>query len=204
MTTISTAAIDERRGRCGPLARNPARRAPRGRAIHESGGAQRRQQLRVRAVGCDRLAGSEMTSRRAPSKLSRRRRCPCWASQAPEASASASRPTIRSSTPGPSSAPHRLRRADSGIEQRPGPSPERLEEPVDAVARRRHMFHSHPSAERRCGPFHRRNRGRSITRPSARCSCCHAGRLSSSNVNTTTGPRATRRNSASPVSGGVQ
>ena len=48
------------------------------------------------------------------------------------------------------------------------------------------------------------NRGSSFATPSRRYSSCHAGRWSSSNVNTTTGPRATRRSSARPASGDCQ
>ena len=50
----------------------------------------------------------------------------------------------------------------------------------------------------------RPTRGRSIAIASPRYCCCQAGTPSRSNVNTTTGPRATRRSSARPCARGCQ
>ena len=100
--------------------------------------------------------------------------------------------------------PHRLRRADLGVEQRLGPAPERLEEAVLAVAGVgiRSTRVRPPSAA--STSLDRREPRPLDLEPLARCSCCQAGSASSSNVKTTTGPRATRRSSARPAAGGSQ
>ena len=92
---------------------------------------------------------------------------------------------------------HRLRRATADPAT-PRRTQKRSKEPIDAVARCRHALDGdapHKRVAIRCIDG---NRGRSIANPSARYSCCHAGRLSSSNVNTPPGRARNWRISASP------
>ena len=132
------------------------------------------------------------------------RRCPCSASHAPDARSSPRRATIRSSTPGASIVQHRLPRAHLRIEQRLRTVPERLLEPStqSAGVGIRSTCVRPPSAAATASI--RGKRGRSISSPSRRYERCQAGSASRSNVSTTTGPRATRRSSARPASGGSQ
>ena len=90
-----------------------------------------------------------MTSRSDPSKRSRVRRCPCSASHAPDSSAAAQPVHDALLHPGREQRPDRLGAPHARIEQCLGAAPERLEEPVGAVARRRYALHAGATAERR-------------------------------------------------------